>query len=268
LFDAALHDIGMDMLKIISIYFLIPVFTLTLCPFNFFSFDSLSYCFAQSDTKLALPNNAQPGSLISKAKIYMEKNNFPLALRHLNEALKKSPRQAEVYLLRGKTLDRMGLPMKALQDLKKYIELRPQDPAGFIQRADINNFNSDHKAAVQDYNRALRILPNSRAALVGRGLAFAAMGNYDLAIQDYKGSLLRYPRDHEAWANLGMAYHLSGKNQSALESFLKALELEPDRDWRIKIDRIIQQLSAEIVSENPRKRGPTKFRSNPAGGMW
>ena len=139
----------MDMPKITSSYFLIPVLTLTLCPFNFFSFDSLSYCFAQSDRKLALPNNVQPGSLISKAKIYIEKNNFPLALRQLNEALKKSPRQAEAYLLRGKTMDRMGLPMKALQDLNKYIELRPQDPAGFIQRADINNFNTDHKAAVQ-----------------------------------------------------------------------------------------------------------------------
>lgn len=254
------------MLKISLTYFWVPFLTLTLFSLNLFSCDSLRYCFAQSDTRSDTPNNVQAGSLISKAKNYIERNNFSMAVRHLNEALKKSPRQAEAYLLRGEALDRMGFPMKALQDLNKYIELRPQDPEGFIQRADTNNFNSDHKAAIEDYNRALRILPNSRAAVLGRGLAFTAMENYEMAIQDYSRLLLRYPRDHEAWANLGMAYHLSGNNQSAIESLLKALEFEPDRDWRIKIDRIIQQLSAEIVSEKPRKRGPTKSHRNPDGG--
>lgn len=266
--NAAVDDIGTGMIKFVSIYLLMTFLELSLSSFGFFVFNPMNYCFAQAETKIAAPNQELPGSLISKAKNYLEKNNFPMAVRHLNEALKKSPKPAEAYLLRGKALDRMGFPMKALQDLNKYVELRPQDPEGFVQRADTNNFNLDHKASIEDYNRALRILPNSRSALIGRGLAFAAMGNYEMAIQDYNRLLLKYPLDYEAWANLGVAYHLLGKNQSAIESLVKALELEPDTEWRIKIDRIVQQISSAIVLEKPKKRGPTKSHGVSASGLW
>ena len=132
-------------------------------------------------------------SLISRAKGFIEKNEFPVAIRYLTEAVKQSPRSVEAYLLRGEAFDKMGFPMKALQDLNRYVELRPHDPQGFIQRADTNNFNLDHKAAIEDYNRALRLVPNSRSAILGRGMAYVGLERYDLAIQDYESVLGRYP---------------------------------------------------------------------------
>lgn len=207
-------------------------------------------------------------SLISKAKLLNEKNNFAMAVRYLNEALKRSPKSVEAYLLRGEALDRMGLPMKALQDFNKYIGLRPNDLDGYIKRGDTNNFNHDPKAAIDDYDKALHFVPDSRSALLGRGMAYTSLERYDLAIQDYESLLNKYPWDHEAWANLGIVYAQIGKKDQALQSFTKALKVEQNSEWRAKINRMMDELSVSSKSEKPKRKGPTRFPMNQDSRLW
>ncbi len=207
-------------------------------------------------------------SLISKAKILIEKNDFAVAIRYLTEALKQSPRPVEASLFRGEAFDKMGFPMKALLDLNKYVELRPNDPEGFIRRADTNNFNLDHKAAVEDYNKALQLVPDSRPALLGRGIAYAGLENYELAIHDYQTILSMYPWDHEALVNLGTACALAGKKELALKSFNKALQVEVDPAWRAKINRMVEQVSVAAGAEKQKVRGPTRLPIKKAPGLW
>ncbi len=224
--------------------------------------------YAQAPSAVKVLGKVSAASLIARAKIFMGKNDLAPAARCLTEALRRSPKPSEAYLLRGEVFDKMGFPMKALTDLNNYIELRPHDPQGFIRRADTNNFNLDFKAAIEDYNRALRLAPNSRSAILGRGMAYAGLEHYDLAIQDYESAINRYPRDNEAWTNLGMAYSLSGKKDKALDSFKKALELERNPEWRTKISNMIEQLSSAHKNENPKPHGPTRNPVNKALGFW
>ena len=223
---------------------------------------------AQTQSSAKYQEQLPVASLISKARLLNEKNNFPVAVKYLNEALKRSPKSVEAYLLRGEALDRMGLPMKALQDLTKYIELRPNDLEGYIKRGDINNFNHDPKAAIDDYNKALHFVPDSRSALLGRGMAYASLERYDLAILDYESLLNKYPWDHEAWANLGIVYAQTGKKDQALQSFEKALKVEQNSEWRTKISRMMDELSVSSKSEKPKPKGPTRFPINRDSKMW
>lgn len=228
----------------------------------------VSSAYSQQTGQIIVSGQNSPATLISKARSLIEKKNFPAAVRYLTESLQNSPKTAEAYLLRGQAYDRMGFPMKALQDLNRYIELRPNDLEGFISRADVNNFNLDHKAAVEDYNKALQLLPDSRPALIGRGIAYAGLENYDLAIRDYETVLSMYPWDHEALVNLGMAFALSGKKESALKSFNKALQVEVDPAWRARISSMVDQLSVATNQEKPKPRGPTRSPINKETGMW
>ncbi|MCX5874548.1 MAG: tetratricopeptide repeat protein [Deltaproteobacteria bacterium] len=228
----------------------------------------VSSAYGQQTGQTTVSGQNSPVTLISKARSLIEKKNFPVAVRYLTEALKQSPRATEAYLLRGQAFDKMGFPMKALQDLNKYVELRPNDLEGYISRADTNNFNLDHKAAVEDYNRALQLVPDSRPALLGRGIAYAGLENYDLAIRDYETVLSMYPWDHEALVNLGMAFALSGKKESALKSFNKALQVEVDPAWRARISSMVDQISVATKSEKPKPRGPTRSPINKETGMW
>lgn len=223
---------------------------------------------AQPSSSRSALTKIPANSLISRAKDLIERNELPVAIRYLTEAVKQSPRSVEAYLLRGEAFDKMGLPMKALQDLNRYVEFRPHDPQGFIQRADTNNFNLDHKAAIEDYNRALRLAPNSRSAILGRGMAYVGLERYDLAIQDYESVLRRYPNDHEAWANLGMAYSQSGRKDKAAESFKKAIELEKNPEWKNKLNHMLEQLSSAPKAERQKSGGPTRFPNTKAPGLW
>ncbi|MGC8604847.1 MAG: tetratricopeptide repeat protein [Desulfomonilaceae bacterium] len=240
---------------------------LTLVTFLAWSF-LVTISMAQTPLQSKVRTKIPAASLISKAKTFIEKNDYPIAIRYLSEALKHSPKPIEAYLIRGEAFDKMGFPMKALVDLNKYIELRPRDPEGFVRRADTNNFNLDYKAAIEDYNRALRLAPNSRSALLGRGMAYAGLEHYDLAIQDYESVLSRYPKDHEAWLNLGVVYSLAGRKDKALESLKKALDFERNPERRSKISHMIEQFSMEPKIEKPKIHGPTRIPIDKALGLW
>ncbi len=241
---------------------------LALAAFGLSLFWAAPGVFAQTIQSRGALTKIPAASLISRAKALIEKNEFQVAIRYLTEAIKQSPRPVEAYLLRGQAFDKVGFPMKALQDLNRYVELRPHDLQGFIQRADTNNFNLDHKAAIEDYDRALRLVPNSRSAILGRGMAYVGLERYDLAIQDYESVLRSYPNDHEAWANLGIAYSLSGRKGKAAESFKKAIELEKNPEWRNKLNHMLEQLSVAPKDKRLKSGGPTRFPNNRAPGLW
>lgn len=208
-------------------------------------------------------NQAISNEKMSKARQEFEKGQYAAAVKNLTEIIKANPDLAEAYYLRAKSLDMLGQPMRALKDVAKYIELKPQDPKGYILRGDVNNFNLDHREAIDSYNHALRLDSRSISARIGRGLAYAALERYDLAIKDYEDVLKENRFHHEALVNLGVALALSGKSEEALKKLTEALALERDLDWRSRLNKMIDEISQSQAREDPSKTKKSPFNSHP-----
>lgn len=64
--------------------------------------------------------------------------------------------------------------------------------------------------------------------MIMHGLRFATLGDYEDAILIFKAALSEYPGSWEAHNGLGEAYLQKGDRQAAIQSFKKALELNPE----------------------------------------
>jgi tetratricopeptide (TPR) repeat protein len=198
---------------------------------------------------------------LEQGRKQVEQKRFAIAVRTLSAAIRRDRRLAEAYRLRGQAFDQMGLPQKAVKDFTLYIELRPTDPKGYVERADAHNFNLDHQAAIEDYNHAIKLAKSSASAYAGRGLAYAGLGRYAEAIKDYQQALRVKPDNTEILANLGVACMLAGRNLEAMNYFERALKRETDPKWREQIEKWVAQLLQDPTVNKPGKdsagRGPT-----------
>jgi len=195
---------------------------------------------ASSVRKPLAGNTAQ--FFLEQGEKQFEQKHFAVAVRTLSAALRRDPRLADAYRVRGEALDQMGLPQRAIQDFTKYIELKPSDARGYACRGDAHNFNLDHDLALADYNHAIKIQPSSVSAHLGRGLAYAGMEKYEEAIKDYQVVLRANPDHTEALANMGVACMLAGRAMEAMNYFEHALKKEKDPQWRDQMEKWIGKL--------------------------
>jgi len=61
-----------------------------------------------------------------------------------------------------------------------------------------------------------------------QGVAYEKQGKYDLAIESFKRAIDINPDYAEVHYNLGLAYHNQGKYDLAIESFKRAISIDPD----------------------------------------
>ncbi len=206
--------------------------------------------------------------LIERGKSELDKKRYAAAVRWLSTALRRDPKLAEAYILRGTAQDKLGLSQKAVQDFTKYIELRPRDAAGYIGRGDARNYNQEPAAALEDYNIAVKLAPSSAAAYLGRGLAYVALQKYTEALKDYQWVLKLDPNNTEALGNMGIACMLAGRNMEAMSYFERALGTELDPQWRARIEKWTAQLLEQAETARGEKKGPVRGPSSGSKPLW
>jgi CubicO group peptidase (beta-lactamase class C family) len=87
-------------------------------------------------------------------------------------------------------------------------------------------------AAIEEYfrlkNDTRHFIVPGQDYMIGHGLRLTELGDYDDAILIFKAVLVDYPESWEAYNGLGEAYLQKGDRQSAIQSFKRALELNPE----------------------------------------
>jgi CubicO group peptidase (beta-lactamase class C family) len=87
-------------------------------------------------------------------------------------------------------------------------------------------------AAIGEYfrlkNDTRHFVVPGRDYMIGHGLRFAELGDYDNAILIFKAVVSEYPESWEAYNGLGEAYLQKGDRPSSIQSFKRALELNPE----------------------------------------
>jgi tetratricopeptide (TPR) repeat protein len=140
------------------------------------------------------------------------------------------------------------------------IELQPNNPYLYYQRAFIYGRAGLYPSAVKDFN----IVVKSDRLRVTRGEAlrfphaqrfradcFMALGHIGQAIKDYKGFLERAPKDGKVWSYLVEAYALIGRRDLALDAIQKGLATGSHWSERLR-DLQNQILSGQrIVAHKP-----------------
>lgn len=146
------------------------------------------------------------------------------------EALKLRPDWPEARFAYGRTLSEFGQFGESLQELERYLELRPRSVEGYTCQAEVHMIVADYLAAYDDWTKVIECSEKPTASMyIERGFcAFAVdihvgeLTNADLAIA-------LEPNNVKAWE---MRYHALEQMEAPVEDRLKAaqklVELAPE----------------------------------------
>ena len=77
-------------------------------------------------------------------------------------------------------------PVEGMQQLKRAMDLDPQNALAFERRATVYRMLGRNEDAVADYSRAIELEPNSAALYMGRAALYSEVGKGAAAIEDLK----------------------------------------------------------------------------------
>jgi len=107
------------------------------------------------------------------------------------------------------------------------VELRPQNPVLFSQRAVAKKLAGDLQGAVEDYGKTIELSEKDVSAWMGRGFVKYQLENHEGAIEDFTRVVELAPQTAVAFNNRGFNYQILGKHEPALADFEQATELAP-----------------------------------------
>jgi tetratricopeptide (TPR) repeat protein len=152
---------------------------------------------------------------------YYGQQEWGLAEREFRAAIEVAPDFAPAYNMLAYTLSNSERYPEAIEALRKYSELRPQDPNPHDSMGEIYLWMGDHENSIKEYSRSLELDPNFVVSRAGIGHNYVFMGEFDKAKASYDG-IFEYA-ETVADTNTGffwkaVSYVHEGKHDKALET--------------------------------------------------
>jgi tetratricopeptide (TPR) repeat protein len=116
----------------------------------------------------------------------------------------------------------------AIRSYSKSIELWPDNPEYYHDRAHANEKNTDTQAALADFSKAIELKPNVSRYYKCRGNCYLAAGDNSSAINDISKAIELEPDNAGAWHSRAHYYELTQSFTEAFNDLTKAIELAPD----------------------------------------
>lgn len=140
------------------------------------------------------------------------------------QALSEEERQAKKLYGLAMVLMERGMKEKAVDKLKKILELDP----GFCEAHILlgNTYLEDDQIedAIGEFTYVIKCDPNSNDAKLGLGMAYAKKEELEKAVEYFQGALKLNPKPERVYYELGKVYEKKGDLAQAVESYKLALQ--------------------------------------------
>ena len=121
--------------------------------------------------------------------------------------------------------DKSGNLRRAINDLSKAIELKPQYAGAYIMRGIAYDKAGNYQQAVNDFIKTAQLNPWDASVYIKLGLAYGNLGNFQQAINAYSKAIKVFPRYAEAYYRRGAAYLKLNNEQKGIEDIKTAAKL-------------------------------------------
>jgi tetratricopeptide (TPR) repeat protein len=149
----------------------------------------------------------------------------------------KQPRDWRLYYSRGIALERSQHWARAESDLRRALELEPDQPLvlNYLGYSWIDQGLHLDKA-LHMVERAVALRPNDGFIVDSLGWAYYRLGNYNKATENLEKAIELVPEDPTINDHLGDAYWRSGRHFEARFQWHRALQFKPEAEEATKID--------------------------------
>lgn len=102
-----------------------------------------------------------------KGNEFFKQQQYPEAIKHYTEALRRNPNDARVYSNRAACYTKLAALPEGLKDANKCIELDPSFTKGYSRKAAIQFFMKEYDKALETYQEGLKLDENNQELLEG-----------------------------------------------------------------------------------------------------
>jgi tetratricopeptide (TPR) repeat protein len=169
---------------------------------------------------------ATPEYVFNLAMMRLRARQFSRSIDSFNEAIRLKGPVSRILQGRAEALFQLGDHTGALRDLEAAIEKDPRNASLYDTLGAVRLHSFDYEQAVRDLNQAIQLDPRHVSALIHRGMAYGGLGLYKNAVSDFRRAADVEPAEKEAWLGLCVARRLTGEPEEALRNCSRALNLD------------------------------------------
>lgn len=164
----------------------------------------------------------------NRGNVYLEREDYPNALKDYNSVLALDSSYYNAYLNRGIVYRRTGQPDKALADYNTSIRLNPKLYKAILNRGNIYFDRQEDSLAMADYRKVLEMAPNSPDVYSNMGAIYARGGRFEEAVGMFDQALKLKPEFANALMNKAITLEYLNRLEEALASYDQYLRFKPD----------------------------------------
>eukprot|EP01056_Protomagalhaensia_sp_Gyna25_P000254 Protomagalhaensia_sp_Gyna_25__253@NODE_111_length_5195_cov_31_637704_g88_i0_p1_GENE_NODE_111_length_5195_cov_31_637704_g88_i0NODE_111_length_5195_cov_31_637704_g88_i0_p1_ORF_typecomplete_len549_score78_29TPR_16/PF13432_6/0_0057TPR_16/PF13432_6/2_4e09TPR_16/PF13432_6/3_3e11TPR_16/PF13432_6/0_0083TPR_16/PF13432_6/0_0026TPR_16/PF13432_6/8_5e06TPR_16/PF13432_6/7_4e06TPR_16/PF13432_6/29TPR_16/PF13432_6/8e08TPR_16/PF13432_6/4_9e07TPR_16/PF13432_6/7_8e08TPR_19/PF14559_6/0_0062TPR_19/PF14559_6/2e07TPR_1 len=169
-----------------------------------------------------------PGGYDLKGHCLLGLGNCREAQRSWDQAIKRSPLQADLFMSRSQALTRVGDRTAALKDARKAAQLAPDCAETWNWQGQCQMVAKDSLSAKVSFDQAIELEPQESSYYVSRSEAHLELNEMILALRDARRAVKLSPQSAAAWSQRGRCLAQMHKFHDAKEAYDKAIEAAPD----------------------------------------
>jgi predicted O-linked N-acetylglucosamine transferase (SPINDLY family) len=179
-------------------------------------------------------NHERPEAHFNLAITLADFNQLEEAVRGMENALLLDPHFAEAYAAIGILYGKLGRLCEGITSLSKAIDIKPTECSFYLNRGNIYAELRRFEESFADYDKCIEIKPDYHFAFCNKGhVLLSYLNSPDTALIYFDVAISLQPKFVTALINRGEAFNRLGQLDKALDSFLRALEIEPEAPYVI-----------------------------------
>ncbi|MBI3951976.1 MAG: tetratricopeptide repeat protein [Acidobacteria bacterium] len=187
------------------------------------------------------------GVLSMKAAVLSDAERYKEAKAALEEGLRRDPRNTSLLIQLSIVQEKLKQPAEAEATLRAILE---RDPDNEVVLNNLGYYLAERGERLDEalalIQRAVNIAPTTGSFLDSLGWVYFQMGRLTEALNYLEQALEYEPRDATIHDHLGDVFRRQGRLDQARRSYERALELARSKEDRERIEKKLQQLSAQM----------------------
>lgn len=191
------------------------------------------------------------------------------ALKVFSEGLTLSPRNAELFMLRGETFRAMKQYELASADFTQVLAINDKVTEAYYARGLCYGNRSRYQEALKDFSQVIALKPDAANPYYFRAVTYRCLDQYVEALRDINHAIELSPKDYQAYFLKGEICQLAGQIPDAVAAYRKFLSYAPETESkkiqiaqnRIRNLRDAKRIqTVEASSQPPAASTPSKSR--------
>ena len=175
-----------------------------------------------------IKSNYDPKELVTLGRQDHARGNYKQAIKLFTDALVYNDQRADTYYRRAESLFAEDRYQDSSDDLKKAIQLNPNDFAYHYSLGKAYSMLNQYDKAIESFKQVTKLDPNNAGVHMRLGGCYFSSGQREKAIEEYTLHLKRDPGDARVKFKRAELYRLTKNYPKALADYNQLVALNPD----------------------------------------